>query len=110
MSKRPSLSSPEFNLREIAKQLLLLEDHLTDDEKFCVDCIRKHLMMVEALAEESLALDKQHAYAELSQALAKKARRWMIRFTDGAGAHVVAKDVRLTRKALVADVYDPRDT
>jgi len=108
MSGRPPLNSPEFNVREIAKQLLLLEDHLTDDEKFCVDCIRKHIMMVEALSEESMALDVEGKWLKTSQKLAKKARTWMTNFSDGVDKYVISQDIRMTRKSLVEMVYDPR--
>lgn len=108
MGKRPSLSSPEFNIREIAKQLLLLEDHLTDDEKFCNDCIRKHLLMVEALAEESMTLDKDGTWLPVSRKMAATSRRWMENFIDGGDKHSIARNIRTTRKQLVAMVYDPR--
>jgi hypothetical protein len=50
---------PNFNLREVAKQLILLEDHLFHEGKRCQDCIRKHLLTIEALLEEAVTLDKQ---------------------------------------------------
>jgi hypothetical protein len=50
------LMDPRFNLREVAKQLLLLEDHLAQPQRRCNDCIRKHFAMAEALCEEALTL------------------------------------------------------
>lgn len=47
---------PRFNMREVAKQLLLLEDHLTQPRRRCNDCIRKHFAMAEALCEEAMTL------------------------------------------------------
>ena len=32
----------KFNFREICKQCILLEDHLTHNEKRCIDCCMKH--------------------------------------------------------------------
>lgn len=106
--RRPALSSAEFNMREIVKQFLLLEDHLTDDEKFCVDCIRKHLMMVEGLAEESLALEPSGMWVGDAKRFASFARRVLIKFTDGYDRERLARSVRLVRKKLMARVYDPR--
>ena len=43
---------------EIAKNLALLENHLkqapSGDESFCEDCINKHLLLLEGLAEEGM--------------------------------------------------------
>lgn len=108
MGKRPSLSDPEFNIREIAKQMLLLEDHLNDEEKFCHDCIRKHLMMVEALAEESMTLDGDGIWLSVSRKMANKSRRWIERFSDGGCKFAIAREVRAERKKLVEMVFDPR--
>lgn len=53
---------PEFNFREVAKQLLLLEDHLNNSGKRCDDCIKKHCLTAEALMEEAISLDKNRKY------------------------------------------------
>ena len=107
-NKRPPLNSSEFNMREISKQMLLLEDHLTDDEKYCFDCIRKHLLLIEAYSEESLTLEPNGSWAKESLRMAKAARNWMIKLEDGGSKSLVAKQIRLIRKQLVAEVYDPR--
>jgi tRNA nucleotidyltransferase/poly(A) polymerase len=59
LSKTASLlpiMEPIYNLREIAKQMILLEDHLFQPRKQCPDCIDKHLMCIEALGEEMVTL------------------------------------------------------
>lgn len=105
---RPPLNSAEFNLREIAKQMLLLEDHLTDSEKFCVDCIRKHMMMIEALADEAVQMDPSSHYTAECRTSSVLARRLLALFTDGTSSVSLAKAVRKKRKELVAMLYDPR--
>lgn len=107
---RPPLNSALFNMREIAKQLILLEDHLTDDDKYCDDCIRKHLMAVEAYAEEALNLEPGGMWAARSKDIALQARRFMVRYVDGDARILLASDVRMMRKDLVALIYDPRNT
>ncbi len=106
---RPPLNSALFNIREIAKQLILLEDHLTDDDKYCDDCIRKHLMAVEAYAEEALNLEPGGMWSARSRDIALQARRFMIRYADGDSRILLAGDVRMMRKDLVALIYDPRN-
>lgn len=56
---------PMYNMREMSKQIILLEDHLFQSEKRCHDCICKHFLTIEALAEEAITLDKDHKYPEL---------------------------------------------
>ena len=46
-----------FNLRESAKNMILLEDHLFHSGKQCEDCIKKHCLTIEALLEEGVTLD-----------------------------------------------------
>ena len=47
---------PQHNMRELIKQLVLLEDHLVQREHRCKDCIRKHFLCSEGLAQEALTL------------------------------------------------------
>lgn len=53
---------PMFNLREVAKHLILLEDHLFHSGKRCTQCIVKHLLTIEAFLEEAITLDKEQKY------------------------------------------------
>lgn len=102
------LSSAKFNIREITKQLILLEDHLTEEEKFCVDCIRKHLMTVEGLAEEAVTMDPESPAVADCNMMISNSKRWMIKFSDGVRPTVIAQEVRLVRKNLMSKYFDPR--
>ncbi len=66
-----SLVDPRFNLREVAKQLILLEDHLFHVNKHCLDCISKHSLSIEGFLEEAITLDStgEH-HAEILSVLA----------------------------------------
>lgn len=106
--KRPPINSALFNVREITKQLLLLEEHLTDPEKFCVDCIRKHLMMVEALAEEAMTMDPRSKWTAHAHDLARLSRQIQTAFSDGVRNPILSEKIRAKRKQLVALVFDSR--
>ena len=106
--RRPPISSAEFNVREIVKQMLLLEEHLTDDDKYCGDCIQKHLMMIEGLAEESLTLEPTGSWVKDSKSLASLARSIITKFIDGEDKGKLARRVRLQRKKIMFKVQDPR--
>lgn len=54
-----------FNLREVTKQILLLEDHLSHEGKRCDDCIRKHMLFIEGLLDESVTLDTEQKYFDV---------------------------------------------
>lgn len=68
------IMDPLFNVREMCKQLALLEDHLQIDKKRCLDCIRKHLLTAESLAEEAISLDMSRRYYAVLQPLPDKLR------------------------------------
>ena len=79
MSGRPGkdllpLMNPMHNVREICKQSILLEDHLSQCKKRCNDCICKHFLTIEALAEEAISLDHKKKYRELLKDLPEKIR------------------------------------
>lgn len=96
---------PLFNLREIVKHLLLLEDHLAHAHKQCGDCIRKHLLTVEALADEAVALDPMGLHKALCGDLAEQARMWAEKLSDNVN---VGPEIRQIRKQLTPLVFDPR--
>jgi hypothetical protein len=50
------VSDPEYNMKEIIKQSLLLEDHMVEKNKRCMDCCVKHFMTIIAYACESVSL------------------------------------------------------
>jgi len=54
-----NLLDPKFNLREVCKNCILLEDHLFQREKRCDQCIVKHLLTIEAFLEEAITLDNK---------------------------------------------------
>lgn len=60
-----SIMDPRFNLREAAKNMILLEDHLFQCGKRCQDCILKHCLTIEGFIEEGITLDKKQEYQAL---------------------------------------------
>jgi hypothetical protein len=66
------VSDPTYNMKEICKQLILLEEHLSIKSKYCSDCIRKHFLHCIGLAEEAVMLscaykDKQGGASDIYQ-------------------------------------------
>ena len=65
---------PTFNFREICKQLAMLEDHIVHGPKRCRDCVNKHFLMAEGLAEECKSLCGQEAVKDQAAAVARDLR------------------------------------
>src|SRR6056300_1199981 len=63
------VSDPKYNMQQIIKQSILLEEHLTNKNKRCRDCITKHFLHIIGLAEEAqmLATDKIHKYPLINE-------------------------------------------
>lgn len=101
------ISDPRFNVREIAKQLVLLEQHLLEDGKYCPDCITKHILTVEALAEECQSLDKMRVWCPLSGEVVARAQNWARCFKQGVPPAVIGQDVRAVRKQMQQAVLSP---
>lgn len=96
-AKMLPLWNAQHNIREIVKQLCLLEDHLFQPSKRCADCIWKHLLMAEALAEEALTLDANvEPYGDLPDVLRGIAGL----IQDNHPKEDIAAEVRTLRKLL----------
>lgn len=50
------VNDPDYNMRSLVKQSILLEEHLAEPNKYCQSCIVKHFLHIIALAEEAVWL------------------------------------------------------
>ena len=109
------IMSPLYNLREICKQIVLLEDHLNQPRKRCPDCIRKHFLTIEALFEEAVSLDKDLKYMEVLDGKNEEIRKlqavWLDT-KDSEQAHkfyrILAQALRVLRKSFAGHCFDVR--
>jgi hypothetical protein len=102
-----NLSASQHNLREIAKQLILLEEHLLVSGRYCMECISKHLLAVEGLADEAQCLDGDSSRCNMAKQLGGWARRWAELISMGTHPQAVGQEVRHVRKRLVPSVFAP---
>jgi len=65
------VSDPKYNMQQIIKQSILLEEHLTNKNKRCRDCITKHFLHIIGLAEEAqmLATNKINDYPYINESV-----------------------------------------
>lgn len=100
---------PQFNLREICKQCILLEDHLSHDEKRCFDCCVKHFLTIEALAEEAITLDSANSKSATKiQQLPSRVRSLQSQWHKDPdnNSHSVSQELRKIRKDFQIDAFD----
>lgn len=99
---------PIFNLREICKQCILLEDHLCHNEKRCFDCCVKHFLTIEALAEEAITLDSSQKHTAKIQSLPSHIRRLQHQWHQDPdnNSQTVSHELRKIRKDFQLDTFD----
>jgi len=108
------LLEPKYNLRETAKQLLALEDHLAQDKKRCQSCLQKHCLMAEMFIEEAYGLDTKNEYTAVINNTLENFRNIEHALTqdikDGTlsdwKCRNYAQRLRAIRKPLVQMTYD----
>ena len=93
-------------MREICKQSILLEDHLFQTEKRCTDCIKKHFLTLEGLAEEAITLDKEDEYNLHELRLPERLRELQKKFLQKEEPQSIAQSLRQIRKPLMARFFD----
>jgi len=100
------IMKPEHNLREICKELTLLEDHLNHQSKQCPDCITKHFLKLEALAEEGLSLcDGDDKISHICESLAMIFRKLLMMVMREHRHREAASRCRTIRKKLMPMVF-----
>ena len=93
----------KFNMREICKQCILLEDHLAHTEKRCPDCCIKHFLALEALSEEAIQLDKKNEGEQTMQTLPERIRKIQKNWYKNPSKNAIkcGQDLREIRKELM---------
>lgn len=102
--------NPAFNMREVAKQCLLLEDHLNNTQKRCLDCIKKHFLIIDGLLEEAISLEKDNItrkhYRSMHIEWVKMEKEYSLKSSDPDTIDNVSKKIRQFRKPLVENYFD----
>ena len=99
------IMDPMYNMREICKQSILLEDHLFQKKKRCRDCCIKHQLTIEALAEEAITLDKDGECKDLYY-LPDRIRELQKDFVANREPGEIAHEYRKLRKSLMQRCFN----
>ena len=110
------VSDPKYNMQQIVKQSILLEEHLINKNKRCRDCITKHFQHIIGLSEEAqmLATNKSSKYPLLNESVDvynELFNHWFKYRYDDTKIYEIADKLRIHRKKLIAiyffeDDYD----
>jgi hypothetical protein len=110
------VSDPKYNMQQIVKQSILLEEHLTNKNKRCRDCITKHFQHIIGLAEEAqmLATTTSNKYPLLNESVTiynDLFNEWFNNREDESKILEISDKLRIHRKKLIAiyffdDNYD----
>lgn len=93
---------PRYNMRQIVKQSILLEEHINNEKKRCVDCITKHFLHIIGLAEEAISLDPATpCYREVPGVYSAIFDAWQADHEDPT----VPQELRAHRKVLMAEYF-----
>lgn len=106
------VSDPKYNMQQIVKQSILLEEHLANKNKRCRDCITKHFMHIIGLAEEAqmLATNKIDKYPLINESVELYNRlftKWHKEYSaDGEKRYLDCCDeLRTMRKKLIVQYF-----
>ena len=107
------VNDPDYNMRNVVKQSILLEEHLAETNKYCEPCIVKHFLHIIGLVEEGvwLAGSSSGKYPHLNDSVAfyeTAFQKWQAaRLADG-GKEAAAKealDVLRGRRRELVEAY-----
>jgi hypothetical protein len=104
------VSEPDYNMRQVIKQSILLEEHLTQTKKRCRDCQIKHFLHIEGLVEEAMmlsgqTLDRYPLIKESYEFYSEVFEKWLKHPTDDEVLMQIASKLRDWRKQLAGAYY-----
>jgi hypothetical protein len=106
------VSDPKYNMQQIVKQSILLEEHLANKNKRCRDCITKHFLHIIGLAEEAqmLATNKIDKYPLINESVElynRLFKKWLANYGTNAedGSLYCCDELRTMRKKLIATYF-----
>ncbi len=108
-SELDPVNEPSYNVREVLKNTLLIEQHLSEKKKYCKACLVKHFLLSEALLDEAIWMAGQSigTYPKLaeSQTFYKLLYdTWHANMDDDAVRLVTLDKLRAWRRDMI-DAY-----
>lgn len=104
------VNNPAYNMKNVIKQSILLEEHIAEKNKYCVSCIVKHFNHIIGLCEEAVWLAEKdvskYPYLEDSVAFYQHwFDKWVKARQDNKVKSEVLGAIRERRRALIDSYY-----
>lgn len=108
------VNNPAYNMQNVVKQSILLEEHLAEKNKYCKGCISKHFSHIIGLSSEGVWLAEKninkYPFLEESPSFYQKIfDKWLANTDDNTTRLEVLSLLRERRRQLI-DVYFLKDT
>jgi hypothetical protein len=103
-----NVNDPAYNMKNVIKQAILLEEHLADDKKYCKPCSVKHFCHIIGLLEEASWMACGQEYPLLNDCLESFSswfEEWQKSMSDKAIRNNILTDMRKMRQNLIAAYY-----
>ncbi len=105
------VNDPAYNMKNVIKQSILLEEHIAEKNKYCISCIVKHFNHIIGLCEEAVWLaerDREGKYPYLEESVdfyTKWFEKWVGARNDERVKSEVLSALRERRRALIDAYY-----
>ncbi len=108
------INDPDYNMRNVVKQSILVEEHLAEKNKYCKGCLCKHFLHIIGLCSEGVWLaekniDKYPFLEESPSFYQKIFDKWLANKDDDTTRLEVLSLLRERRRQLI-DVYFLKNT
>lgn len=108
------VNDPGYNVRDVIKNTLLLEEHLAEKRKYCKSCILKHFLINQGKLEEAvwMACDRCKEYPKLEDSVRffdELFKQWYAGMDSEETRVDVLTQLRSWRREMV-DLYYFKDT
>lgn len=104
------VNDPAYNMKNVVKQSILLEEHLAEKNKYCISCIIKHFMHIIGLVEEAVWLagpdvNKYPMLASSADFYQRQFDTWSAKRKDDATIREVLGAIREHRRELIESYF-----
>lgn len=102
------VNDPKFNVQEVIKNTVLIEQHLAEKTKYCKECLVKHFLLSIGLLEEAMwmACGKKYPLLEESVGMYQAVfDNWRANMDDAQARLVALRKLRDWRQKMVRLYY-----
>ena len=107
------VNDPDYNMREVIKNTVLIEQHLSEPNKYCRQCIVKHFLISIALLEEAewMAGAKRDSFPMLGDSLPfyRGAFDEWFAHTEDVGVRMAVLEKLRSWRRDASELYFPTD-